>query len=52
METANGQGKPPVVGGLSAALDPKAEKGRPNLTNGVAPAKALGHRSGAALQER
>jgi len=36
---------------LSAELDPKAKKGRPDLETGAAHAKALGHRRGAALQE-
>ena len=36
---------------LTAELDPKAKKERPDLEKGAAHAKALGHRSGAALQE-
>ena len=37
---------------MNAELDPKAKKERPDLETGAAHAKALGHRSGAALQER
>ena len=36
---------------MNAKLDPKAKKGRPALERGEAHAKALGHASGAALQE-
>ena len=36
---------------LTAELDPKAKKGRPDLKTGSSHAKALGHGSGAALQE-
>ena len=36
---------------LSAELDPKAKKGRPDLMTGAAHEKALRHGSGAALQE-
>ena len=36
---------------LSAKLDPKAKRGRPDLDQGAAHEKALGHDSGAALQE-
>ena len=36
---------------MNAELDPKAKKGRPDLEKGAAPAKALRHGSGAALQE-
>ena len=36
---------------LSAKLDPKAKRERPALEKGAAPEKALGHGSGAALQE-
>ena len=37
--------------GLNAGLDPKANKKRPDLGQGAAHEKALGHESGAALQE-
>jgi len=37
---------------LNAKLDPKAKKGRPDWEKGAAHEQALGHRSGAALQER
>ena len=37
---------------MNAELDPKTKKGRPELETGAAHEKALGHRSGAALQER
>ena len=37
---------------MNAELDPKAKKGRLNLEKGAAHEKALGHESGAALQER
>ena len=36
---------------LTAKLDPKAKRGRPDLKTGAAHEKALGHGSGAALQE-
>jgi hypothetical protein len=36
---------------LNAELDPKAKRERPDLKTGAAHAKALSHRSGAALQE-
>ncbi len=36
---------------MSATLDPKANKKRPDLDKGAAHQKALGHESGAALQE-
>ena len=36
---------------LSAELDPKAKSERPDLNKGPAQEKALGHESGAALQE-
>ena len=36
---------------MSAELDPKAKKGRPDLKTGTTHAKALGHGSDAALQE-
>ena len=36
---------------LTAELDPKAKRGRPDLKKGAAHEKALGHESGAALQE-
>ena len=36
---------------MNAELDPKAKRGRPDWEKGVAHAKALGHGSGAALQE-
>ena len=37
---------------LTAELDPKAKRERPALKKGAAHEKALGHGSGAALQER
>ena len=37
--------------GLNAGLDPKAKRKRPDLDKGAAHQKALGHESGAALQE-
>ena len=37
--------------GLNAGLDPKANRERPDLKTGAAHEKALGHGSGAALQE-
>ena len=37
---------------MNAGLDPKAKKERPDWEKGAAHAKALGHRSDAALQER
>ena len=37
--------------GLSAGLDPKAKRERPDLNKGAAHEKALGHESGVALQE-
>ena len=37
---------------MSAKLDPKAKRERPALKTGAAHEKALGHESGAALQER
>ena len=37
--------------GLSAKLDPKVKRERPALDKGAAHEKALGHESGAALQE-
>ena len=37
---------------MNAELDPKAKKGRSDLEKGAAHAKALGHSSGAAMQER
>ena len=36
---------------LTAELDPKAKRGRPDLDKGAAQEKPLGHGSGAALQE-
>ena len=36
---------------LTAKLDPKAKRERPALDKGAAHEKALGHESGAALQE-
>ena len=36
---------------LTAELDPKAKRKRPNLDKGAAHQKALGHESGAALQK-
>ena len=36
---------------LTAELDPKAKKERPALEKGADHEKALGHRSGAALQQ-
>ncbi len=36
---------------LTAELDPKAKRERPDLDKGAAHEKALGHESGAALQE-
>ena len=36
---------------LTAELDPKAKRERPDLKKGAAHEKALGHGSGAALQE-
>ena len=36
---------------LIAELDPKAKRERPDLDKGAAHEKALGHESGAALQE-
>ena len=36
---------------LTAELDPKAKRRRPDLDKGAAHQKALGHESGAALQE-
>ncbi len=36
---------------LTAELDPKAKRKRPDLDKGAAHEKALGHESGAALQE-
>ena len=36
---------------LTAELDPKAKRGRPDLKTGAAQEKPLGHGSGAALQE-
>ena len=36
---------------LTAKLDPKAKRERPDLDQGAAHEKALGHESGAALQE-
>ena len=36
---------------LTAELDPKAERRRPDLDKGAAHEKALGQGSGAALQE-
>ncbi len=36
---------------LSAELDPKAKRKRPDLDKGAAHEKALGHGSGAVLQE-
>ncbi len=36
---------------LTAELDPKAKRERPALDKGAAQEKALGHGSGAALQE-
>ncbi len=36
---------------LTAELDPKANRERPDLKTGAAQEKALGHGSGAALQE-
>ena len=36
---------------LTAELDPKAKRERPALKKGAAHEKALGHESGAALQE-
>ena len=36
---------------LTAELDPKAKRGRPDLKKGAAHEKPLGHGSGAALQE-
>ena len=37
---------------MSAELDPKAKRELPDLKKGAAHEKALGHGSGAALQER
>ena len=36
---------------LTAELDPKAKRERPELKNSAAHEKVLGHESGAALQE-
>ena len=36
---------------MNAGLDPKAKKKRPDLDQGAAHEKALGHESGAALHE-
>ena len=36
---------------LTAELDPKAKRKRPDLDKGAAHQKALGHESGAVLQE-
>ena len=36
---------------LTAELDPKAKRGRPDLDKGAAHEKALGHETGAVLQE-
>ena len=36
---------------MSAKLDPKAKRKRPDRDKGAAHEKALGHESGAALQE-
>ncbi len=36
---------------LTAKLDPKAKRERPDLDKGAAHEKALGHETGAALQE-
>ena len=36
---------------MNAGLDPKANRERPDLKKGAAHEKALGHESGAALQE-
>ena len=36
---------------LTAELDPKAKRGRPDLDKGAAHEKALGQGSGAALQD-
>ena len=36
---------------LTAELDPKAKRERPDMDKGAAHQKALGHESGAALQE-
>ncbi len=36
---------------MNAGLDPKAKRKRPDLDKGAAREKALGHGSGAALQE-
>ena len=36
---------------LTAELDPKAKREHPDLDKGAAHQKALGHESGAALQE-
>ena len=36
---------------LTAKLDPKAKRERPDLDKGAAQEKALGHESGAALQK-
>jgi len=36
---------------LTAELDPKAKRERPDLKKGAAHQKALGHGSGAALRE-
>ena len=36
---------------MSAELDPKAKRERPDLEKGAAHEKALGHESGAALQK-
>ncbi len=51
-----GQGLTAKVSGgeavrLTAKLDPKAKRGRPDLKTGAAHEKPLGHGSGAALQE-
>ena len=36
---------------MTAELDPKAKRKRPDLNKGAAHEKALGHESGAVLQE-
>ncbi len=36
---------------MNAGLDPKAKRERPDLDQGAAHEKALGHESGAALQD-
>ena len=36
---------------LTAELDPNAKRKRPDMDKGAAHEKALGHKSGAALQE-